>query len=81
MPKYRHKLTVSGSGNFPLDMLRYDQCWPESQFDVEKIGYDADRIPRPVSVVAVTDNKTSPFREDRWRSFGWQPQGGEVIKL
>ena len=36
----RHKiipLTVEGSGTFPLDMLRYDQCAPAGPDDVAKI--------------------------------------------
>lgn len=26
--------TIRGGGQFPLDMLRYDQCWPETNEDV-----------------------------------------------
>lgn len=29
--------TVKGSGQFPLDMLRYDQCWPTGTDDASKI--------------------------------------------
>jgi len=34
MPRYIHTFRVEGTGDFPLDMLRYDQCWPRSQDDV-----------------------------------------------
>lgn len=35
-----HEFTVEGCGTFPVDMLRYDQCWPrrESQDVPEVLG-------------------------------------------
>lgn len=66
-----YKLTVTGRGQFPYDMLRYDACWP-------RMGEDAYAIPRP--------ERKEGVREDhreiqllsyklptvaRWASFGW----------
>jgi hypothetical protein len=31
------KFEVEGSGEFPIDMLRYDQCWPTDTADALKI--------------------------------------------
>lgn len=35
----RH-FTVRGRGEFPLDMLRYDSCWPRSGEDVMVLSAD-----------------------------------------
>lgn len=71
-----YRITVSGKGNFPLDMLRYDQCWPRDSADAarivpelpisahEEFGFWAD--PR---IVTLLSNKHPT--EHRWLSFGW----------
>lgn len=66
--------TVQGKGSFPLDMLRYDQCWPERGDDVSEIeerrSY-GDGL-RNVRLIGVCSTPTV----GRWSSFGWQ-----VIKV
>jgi hypothetical protein len=37
MAMYVQTFTVTGSMSFPLDMLRYDACWPSSQDDVGEL--------------------------------------------
>jgi hypothetical protein len=37
MKTYRQ--TFSGIGAVPLDMLRYDSCWPSTQDDVLALGH------------------------------------------
>jgi len=65
--------TVEGIGKFPVDMLRYDMCWPKTQQDAinltplePHVGYT---VKRQVTLVGIKD--TSPT-VDRWASFGWE---------
>ena len=51
------KFTVRGTWGFPLDMLRYDGCWPSSGEDVVAIHRsikEAGNPTEPHGVVAVT---------------------------
>lgn len=60
-----------GSSAFPLDMLRYDVCWPTSQEDVISISMSLDRaIPGEEYDISVTSEKK--FTLERWVSFGWK---------
>ncbi|MBI2405420.1 hypothetical protein HYV22_04595 [Candidatus Gottesmanbacteria bacterium] len=54
---------------FPLDMLRYDYCWPATSDDVLKIASPSIGcvIGLRRSVAYKTDFPTS----GRWESFGW----------
>ena len=36
-PRTRYEYIVTGRGEFPWDMLRYDRCWPMSSSDVAKL--------------------------------------------
>lgn len=65
--------TVSGSGAFPVDMLRYDQCWPKTTFDATGIllepgdqGYRTRRR----AITLQSDARQAPT-VGRWTSFGW----------
>ena len=70
--EYRYSFTVQGHMEFPLDMLRYDACWPyrESE-DVPAIAASLNpRVKtetRKVSLVGVKQPT-----EGRWASFGWR---------
>lgn len=56
---------VTGSGPFPLDMLRYDRCWPNSSDDaLEMTG------PQQRTIWLRSDDKTVPT-VTRWQTFGW----------
>lgn len=57
--------TVSGSGMFPIDMLRYDAAWPATSADVPLIcsGNRGLRVVRIRSAQKPTVG--------RWASFGW----------
>lgn len=61
--------TVRGKGKFPVDMLRYDKCWPASMDDAAVME---DLIVEPV-VGRVDIKLTSISRPtyDRWKSYGW----------
>lgn len=70
MMKYRHTATVEGRGLFPIDMLRYDHCYPASEQDSYAINQREDV--RQVKVIMMTDSKLMPFTERRWESFTWR---------
>ena len=66
-------------GEFPLDMLRYDCCWPATGEDAAKLGrsirgeyLSEDKHP-PIRVATYVRNKTEtkqPWTPERWGSFG-----------
>lgn len=66
MPKPKlYRFTVSGSGPFPEDMLRYDACWPASQSDVPLPKRFTGEM-HTVNLLGLHDPTVG-----RWRSFGW----------
>jgi hypothetical protein len=66
-PRIRYEYIVTGRGEFPWDMLRYDACWPATSTDVAKMTGEFDwRMPR--SVVMRSYSKPTI---DRWSSFNW----------
>ena len=60
-PRIAYRYTVYGSGTFPLDMLRHDQCWP-----TDGGGLEPSREKRTVYLASYR----APTN-DRWSSFGW----------
>lgn len=79
MAMYMRNFTVRGRGEFPLDMLRYDCCWPQGGDDVEAISpcYEtaADRKELDVRSVRLSRwvrTKREPVATNgRWDSFNW----------
>ncbi len=66
------RYTVTGQGEFPFDMLRYDQSWPETSPDAAAITNPSAVPENPNrSVTLLTYNPRPEF--DRWRSFVWSP--------
>jgi len=66
MANYRY--TVTGSGTFPLDMLRFDEAYPvdrESSFAIEH------SIRRVTGMVTVTLESDKHPNARRWESFGF----------
>lgn len=74
---YIHTIAVEGGGEFPIDMMRYDRCWPATEADS---GYSYSPIRggaaglRTVRVQAHSGTKANPFTAGRWQSFGWRIQ-------
>lgn len=63
--------TVEGKGEFPFDMLRYDQCWPKrSAEDVVNMAPHHPGIVREVRRVTLVGFNSPTV--DRWTSFGWK---------
>jgi len=78
---YYHTATFEGSVPFPLDMLRYDQCWPRSSSDAQTIAcfpnYRKETrlfsTPIRVEVARYSASKRDPgWCTLRWKSFGWK---------
>ncbi len=72
--KYRHLLFVRFD-RFPVDMLRYDSCFPASEKDAQAISDSLTIVGRDIYravVVKYTDTKRQPrvWWVDRWVSFG-----------
>jgi hypothetical protein len=62
---------------FPVDMLRYDKCWPRDEHTSNKIistiyEHSAASLgPESIHVEKVCERRNDPFNLERWRSFGW----------
>lgn len=68
-----HVYEVSGSGEFPFDMLRYDTCWPGREAETHKLGLETQRLGsgrRQTRTVQIVGLKGPTLA--RWESFGWK---------
>jgi hypothetical protein len=70
-PKRVYEYFVSGSGDFPFDMLRYDAAWPVDSTDAYNIGvhYPQDEAFKIVRSIRLRSYK--PPTIARWSSFTW----------
>lgn len=76
------KFTVKGNNTpFPIDMLRFDECWPASVQDSTKIsnsfGFRHGRRVR-WELELLTARDTAPT-EDRWLSFAVEIVGVQSV--
>ena len=67
---YEHIAEVRGRGQFPIDMLRYDQCYPRTGDDAHKIA--SARDDRAVVIVTKSDDPIACWTERRWASYLWR---------
>jgi hypothetical protein len=67
-----HEATIKGSGMFPLDMLRYDSCYPKGSEDAFKIAAAIRMEDRQweVRVMKRGFDRNDKFTDGRWASFG-----------
>jgi hypothetical protein len=73
-PRYVSYAVVMGEGEFPYDMLRYDNCRPWKELDSGSMRYDAMTGPKGERWVVLErlHVDTNPrWTGDRWKSFGW----------
>lgn len=68
MAKKYMDFTVSGFGDFPFDMLRYDACWPADGESAAKMHHSYNRERREVKL-RTTD--LGRITRARWSSFLW----------
>jgi hypothetical protein len=69
------RYVATGTGRFPLDMLRYDSAWPATEHDANildthltcggTVPFEGVQLKR-----AQIDAHSMPAI-DRWRSYGW----------
>jgi hypothetical protein len=84
MPSSRsHQLAVfvvAGSGPFPFDMLRKDECFPLNTESAAAIGMEVADLRARDSRRAVRLGTYKPLGPTiaRWESFGWKVQGRDV---
>lgn len=70
---YFHEAEITLSYPFPLDMLRYDGCYPKNSDDARKIEDSIEQHPTErytVHVCQHSQKKLDPWTDDRWKSFG-----------
>jgi hypothetical protein len=76
------RYTVEGRCAFPIDMLRYDCCWPATEQDANQIESINDpmvdsREDKPYQITVETARNTRDHgrfivTEGRWDSFNWK---------
>ena len=72
------EITVQGRGHFPIDMLRYSQCYPKGAQDVENIESKTGRAAGVRMVTLCLDHASVVAAHQcivRFDSFGWS---GEI---
>lgn len=77
MNLYIHSITITGRGSFPLDMLRYDRCFPASEIDANAIARTFEHHENwEITVSKYTDKRNLCLGTDneiwnlaRWASF------------
>ena len=73
---WTHTATFKGRGPFPLDMLRYDCCWPATGDDSAKMAECAyGQPPQEITVKCYAADRRRDFTPARWESFGWRLVG------
>ena len=73
--KVRH--TASWSKRFPIDMLRYDTCWPARQEDASEISLSLsvrDTTELELKAIELRTEAPKAWKPTaaRWQSFGWE---------
>jgi len=74
---FYHILTLEGRGRFPLDMLRYDRCFPHRQEDVSALDAEPGENWK-CQVVQYTTTRQHRFTPARWSSFS---VGADVLNI
>jgi hypothetical protein len=73
--KHFFTFTVEGAGEFPMDMLRYDRCFPRNEKDANA-AQDRERGRRQVELTRPHCEAYWTPTEGRWQSFGWKVVAG-----
>lgn len=89
MKRWRTIFTVSGGTRFPIDMLRYECCYPVTGEDATAIENSLSEQPscgavrdRVIRLAKYHDTKAVHIETARWGSFGWVVLGKEnPVKL
>lgn len=71
-PVYLRQFSVRGSWPFPIDMLRYDACWPADETAsgaLEALTRDKDAV--GVIEIELKSNSPSAPTRRRWQAHMW----------
>jgi hypothetical protein len=71
---FEHKFEVVGQVAFPIDMLRYDSCFPLTAQDSKAITESLEARNgdmKTVALVCLTSKTAWRPAADRWRACGW----------
>ena len=73
MNQYRTRFHVIGSSHFPLDMLRYDSCFPDSTEAADEIECSvlARAQHQDITLQKLHVRKDPQLTPERWSSFLW----------
>ena len=72
--KYYQTFNVKSTYSFPIDMLRYDKCYPETHQDTAMICGSFGLLPASEMAVTVAQQHLSMrpnWTPLQWASFGW----------
>ncbi len=75
MDLFEHFFTVWGTTPFPIDMLRYDCCWPATAADsmaIERSIAKRDSQTVIIRLMSRVQRRHWHPAIDRWRSLGWR---------
>lgn len=77
MPKlHEFRFKVIGDFQFPIDMLRYDNCRPFSEIDSNLINgtmlHAGLSRPTEIELMTMSERKMWLPTFGRWESFGWK---------
>ncbi len=82
---YRTTFVVTGMLSFPVDMLRYDGCYPSRGEDAGAIESTFDphrkRTQFHVQLTQIHQGKIPSITHDRWASFLWGVNRGSINTL
>jgi len=65
--KWGWEFIVQGKGGFPLDMLRYDYCYPMLESEISSLN----NFLRDSTVISLKTEKRN-ITPKRWESFCWK---------
>ena len=77
-----HRFEVTGSDQFPIDMLRYDTCFPLYESDSTIIRRSLRGVDDGVQIVALGHWGPSSWvpTGGRWKSYHWNVTHHEVMR-
>lgn len=83
MRMYSHRITVEGNFQFPIDMLRYDECHPAGETDSGKImrTFEPGGLTEKEKILVIHHDSYKHWEPTRarWGSFGWTVVDHTVI--
>lgn len=77
MKTFVYTFRVGGRLPFPIDMLRYDRCTPNTEQDSHVIERSFDPESGMLEVEVQSDSRAASWTPTaaRWKSFGWEVMG------